>query len=352
GWIAHCTNTHDGGDKNDYNYVTKNDSPELFGGMTFDKIDVLIDRAGGYYTFTSSYKVNVFNPFRDGIKPNEAAVLRAKYLTGVITYKECSAYQYGTASKGSDVTFTYVFRNDTKEDTTVTLTDKLPAGLAYKSGEVSFTNGALEVQVKVPARGTVKKSFTATVTAENGTRIDCGDTKGCGVPQNATPFTVRNTLPNGGKAITDAYKGVTAGNDLDYINAVYKKALGRETTITSKADFIKSTFDIKDEKECGKIYNDLMVNQYTFGGASCLEMKEIRSFRLRNVEMRDLIAGDVIAVMKDKDTLELWLYVGEGKLAVFEDGKLHVVPAANAMALLQSIFAEYAFAILRPSVAF
>ncbi|MBQ7625303.1 MAG: C40 family peptidase, partial [Clostridia bacterium] len=322
GWIAHCTNTHEGGDSNDYNHLTKNDSPEIFGGMTFDKIDVLTTPGGAYYTFSSSLAVNVFNPFRDGIKPNEAAVLRAKYLTGVITYKECSAYQYGTASKGSDVTFTYVFRNDTKEDKTVTLTDKLPEGLAYKSGEVSFTNGALELSVKIPARGTVKKSFTATVTAENGTRIDCGDTKVCGVPQNATPFTVRNTLPNGGKAITDAYKSVSASNDLDYINAVYKKALGRETTIGNKADFIKNTFEIKDEKTCGKIFNDLMVNQYTFGGASCLEMNTHKSFRLRNIEMRDLIAGDVIAVLKDINTLELWLYVGEGKLAVFEEGKL------------------------------
>ncbi|MBQ7623710.1 MAG: C40 family peptidase [Clostridia bacterium] len=353
GWIAHCTNTHEGGDANDYNYLVKNDSPEPFGGMTFDKIDVLTDPAGAYYTFTSSYvAVNVFRPLSLGIKPNETATLRAKNLKGVITYKECSAFQYGTASKGSDVTFTYVFRNDTKDAKTVSLEDKLPAGLAFKSGDVSFEGGALSKSVSVPARSTVKLSYTATVTAENGTRIDCADTKIGGIPANETPFRVRSTLENGGKAITDAYKSVSASNDLDYINAVYKKALGRETTIGAKADFIKKTFETKDEKVCAKVSSDLMINEFAFGGISCNDMKSIESHRMRNLEMRDLVAGDVIAVLKDPTTLELWLYVGENKLAVFENGALRIVPSANAIALLQSIFGEYAFAVLRPSVAF
>ncbi|MBQ7624176.1 MAG: C40 family peptidase, partial [Clostridia bacterium] len=134
GMIMHCSgSSHSGGGSADYNFDANLDGKEYLGGIIYEPVDYLFDKDGKQAMFNGNRRINILRPPSLGLKPTEQAVLRAKNLAGIIAYKETSAPRGVTVNPGEDVTFTYVFRNDTNASKTVEIVDFLPVGVTYKS---------------------------------------------------------------------------------------------------------------------------------------------------------------------------------------------------------------------------
>ena len=349
GMILHCTNTHAGHDAHDYNYTAKHDAPELFGGIMLSPVDILTDPSSIYFTFSPKYRVRLLRPLMLGVKPTDTAALRAKNLSGVITFKTCTAFDAKTVSKGEDVSFTYVLRNDTKTARTVTVGDRLPEGLKYRSGDVDLTDGGFEADVEIPANSSVSFSYTATVTAENGTLIPCDETLFGGVPANATPFKVGNTLKLPFDAIVAAAGTASGASDIDCINAIYEKTVGAATPIRSAEELMSSSF-VFNENLIGSVSSPMLISEYHFGGTAVSCMIEGNTKRIRELTVSEFVPGDLLAILTEESKMRFMLFAGRGRLISFESGSPVLLSAADSAERISSVFAERAFMVLRPSL--
>ena len=142
--------------------------------------------------------------------------------------------RFTSAVKGETLTLSITLSNSSKQDYTVPVTEKIPAGVTVKKAfEGSKTAGdAMTWNVELKAGD--KKTFTCTyeVTADRGATISFGGSSVGDIPSNTIPVTVA------GAKLNDAEKAkladLAAGNfdalkgtkDAELGNAVYQKILG------------------------------------------------------------------------------------------------------------------------------
>ncbi|MBQ7624699.1 MAG: C40 family peptidase, partial [Clostridia bacterium] len=353
GLVMHCSgSSRSGGGTADYDFPAMQDSEEYSGGILFESIDELIKPHGKQYIFASNKKFTVLRPLSLGLNPTEQADLRVKNLAGIIAYKETSAPRGVTVNSGDSVTFAYVLRNDCKTAKTVSLTDTLPAGLKYISGDVAFEGGKLNAEITVPARGTARVSYTASVTAANGSVISDNAAYAGGVKLNGITVRVENTLTAAQRAkITEAAGKIKAGNDYELVANVYKEALGATLPFTSKSQLATDIFKISDDKK------DTLLNPSPAFGKmiSCGQIggralsTDMDGARIKIISQENLMAGDVILTLSAADKYALWLCLDGGALAVFENGAVKVLPSGKAVDLVESLFGHFAFCVFRPS---
>ncbi|MBQ7625182.1 MAG: DUF11 domain-containing protein, partial [Clostridia bacterium] len=302
-------------------------------------------------------RINILRPPSLGLKPTEQAVLRAKNLAGIIAYKETSAPRGVTVNPGEDVTFTYVLRNDTGASKTVEIVDSLPEGVTFKSGDAKYQDGKLTTSVTLPSHQTTRLSFTVTVNSsvKNGTVIANQLGTVGGVTLNDAPIYVAKTLSVSDRSKIDAAaRKVSASNDYEMISKVYKEALGKDLPFKSANDLVSKVLVLSSDskyflpKEGAS--PDLVACNLSGGlmGGRAFG-SNINQTRTRNFERKHLMTGDVILIMKDASTPQLWLCLDNGALAVVKNGAVKIIPAGTAINYIETLFGQFTFALIRPS---
>ena len=356
GMIIHCSGgSHKAGGSADYNKDAKVDCKEPLGGVLYSKLGIVCDNASsGYYSFKGNRDLLLLRPLASGVKPNANASARAKNLMGVICWKESTRTAGATVNPGEDVTFTYKIRNDTMKDKQISVTDKLPANTTFKSGDVKFTNGALDTTVTVPARSLVSLSFTVTVSpsALDG-KISCGDTAIGGIKlTDYAPIYVAKTLTAAEQAKIAA-ANVTAANDSELIAKTYAE-IGKTVNLPSGADLVNRFMSVSAKSVSFTLSSKdfKLVPQGLYGGkyypGTVFE-------RIRHIGVENAMCGDVLIVLRDPSKLnevQCYLCVGDGKFKTTENGAVKYVPAVAAASLFDSLIGEHAFLIIRPSFGF
>ncbi|MBQ7624141.1 MAG: C40 family peptidase [Clostridia bacterium] len=351
GKMLHCSGgSHKTSATSDYSFSLKADNKELLGGITFSTVYGLADPSSSRYSFGGDREVSILRPLSLGIKPNADAVARAKNLKGVICWKESDRTAGATVNPGEDVTFTYKIRNDTMEEKVISLSDKLPAHTAFKSGDVKFTDGALSTNVTVPARSLVSLSFTVTVSpsAPEG-KIPCGDTEIGGVKlYDYAPIYVARTLTESEQAAI-ANADVTATTDSELIAKTYAE-IGKTVSLPEGAALSDRFFNISNGKVTFK--DKSLIPQNLYGGSGYAG-KEFE--RIRHIDVQNVSCGDVLIVLRNADapeTAQCWLCLGDGNLKTVENGAVKSVSNVTAATLFDSLFGQFAFIVIRPSFGF
>ncbi|MBQ7625357.1 MAG: C40 family peptidase [Clostridia bacterium] len=356
GMLIHCSGySHKAGGGQDYSKGLKQDVRELLGGVAYTPIDWLIkEGVDKHYAFNGERELLLLRPLGvSGTKPTSDAVSRAKNLKGVICWKESTAYAGASVNPGDDVTFTYCVRNDNDTEKTVAFKDALPANTTFKSGDVTFTNGALDASFKIPANSALRLSFTVTVNPDAPYGyIPCADTSIGGVTLQDTPIYVAKTLSaDEQKKISSS--AVTATTENKLITALYAEA-GKQVNLGYDAELISSvckvatdqkTFDAGAGKGREMLADNLFGGRY-YGG-------DFGGNRIKEVTLSNFTVGDVLCVMKDASTLKRYIYVGNGVFkTVTDDGKTAALSPASSATLLDSLLGEFGFFVLRPSLSF
>ncbi|MBQ7625096.1 MAG: DUF11 domain-containing protein [Clostridia bacterium] len=355
GTLIHCSGgSHKAGGSADYNYALKLDCKEPLGGVVYAKVSMLYDDAGGggYYCFNDKNEVLILRPLSLGLKPTADAVTRAKNLPGIVCWKLSSATAGATVNPGDDVTFTYVLRNDNNTEKKVTITDKLPAHTTFKSGDVKFESGALNTTVSIPSGKTVKLSFTVTVDKDAQTgKIPCADTTIGGVTLwDYCPIYVARTLtPDEQAKITAA--NVTAATDNELITKTYAE-IGKTVNLLSGRKLIDSVYTVASDGKSimiGNGENRHLVVQNLYGGRY---NPDTDPGRLRHIGVENITCGDVLGLMTGPDKVQLFLCTAPGVFKTVEGGKVRTYTPGNSAILLEQLFGEFGFFVLRPSFDF
>ena len=353
GMLIHCsTGSHKGGGSADYNFSANIDGKEPLGGVFFAPVDILINKHTNYYCFTSAREVAVLRPLSLGIKPTEEAVARAQNLAGIVCWKETTASGGVTVNPGDDVTFTYVIRNDNGSDRVVSIKDKLPENTSFKSGDVTFENGTLDTSVTVRSHETLRLSFTVVLSESAGYgEISCGDTVIGGIRLEDFPIHVGRTLTDSEmKTLAAAADG--AGDDLGLVEKAYA-AIGRSLDLGSGREMIGSVCTVAADGSSFAVGSGALralLVQNVFGGRAY--GGDFYGDRIRCVTPDNCLCGDLLCVMKDAETLKVYLCVGDGVFKTVENGETVTVSRANAVDLTEKLLGEFGFFLLRPSLGF
>ncbi|MBQ7624642.1 MAG: hypothetical protein IJS65_05150, partial [Clostridia bacterium] len=243
GRISHLTGVHASGGGENYSFSNGTDRYEMINGVLYGNLEYVSQPGEAGCLFgKKDYKIGIFRPFSLGLKPTAQAKNRVNNLRNVIAYKHTSAPEGVSVSPGGDVTFTFVIKNIDYTAKTVTITDKLPQGVSFKSGKDFKAQGAdLTATVTVPAGATVNVPYTVTVdkNVPLGKRILCHDAYLNGVRHNEVVIYVNNTLSDSQqKALVSAADsaGKASGADFDFIVKAYKDALNVDFPYASLSD--------------------------------------------------------------------------------------------------------------------
>ncbi len=348
GQILHCSYASGGGDY-DYSALTdKTEATALF-STTVDGILQSRD------LFAAGNKVCILRPVLLGLEVNDDTKARVEKLSDVVITKLTTAPRGFSVNPGDEVQFTVSIRNVGQAEKTVTITDAAPEYTkAVDAGELKWT-------VTVPKGETVsvKYKFKVDANCPLKTTIDCDNTKVEGMTINNTPIYVDKTLTadqqNKIKEL-DVAK-LTASSYTEMIAQIYKQALGIDAADFDPAallgNFYKKfpsmkTLTVTPSPVEGSLAETCFVPLF-YGGQNC----KSRTYweRTKNVEKINLIPGDVFicSTKGTEDTCWAYVYLGEGKVAVYNNGK---VQKAEGDTYFVKMLGQHCFMLLRPSFSF
>ncbi|MBQ7625358.1 MAG: DUF11 domain-containing protein, partial [Clostridia bacterium] len=355
GMLIHCSGySHKAGGGQDYSKALKKDVRELLGGVAFTKIDYLItEGVDSHYAFNGERELLILRPLGvEGTVPTQDAVLRAKNLKGVICWKESTAYAGASVNPGCDVTFTYCIRNDNDTKRDISIKDVLPENTAFKSGDVTFDKNALDTVVTV--RGGELKKLSFTVTVDPGASygyIPCDKTEIGGITLQDTPIYVAKTLTRDEQSAISS-SAAEAATDGELVTAIYA-GIGKTVALGTDSELINSvclvaadgkSFDVGNGFGRDMLADNLFGGRY-YGG-------DFGGNRIKEVTLRNFTVGDVLCVMSDASSVQLYVYVGDGIFKTVKNGVTVSLSPASSATLLDSLLGEFGFFVLRPSISF
>lgn len=364
GMIMHCSGEQSTGGGSDYNTSRKADSYELTGGIQTDTLSYFTTVGSARYMYGNKNHVAILRPLAsEGITPSENAKARLAGLVGIVAYKGTTAPQGVTATAGSDVTFDFVVKNNNPGKKTVTITDTLPSGLTYKSGDGTFENGVFTASMTLAAGEEKTLSYTVTVdaTITNGTVIENDNAYINGVHLNATDVLVNNTLTTEQQnnimanleALAEGKKDTNA-----LAAALYSEKFNYTLPFTSANEAMTKTFMIPDGKEYCKLVEasdvKAIIAGNLFGGMSDTISANDPCTRNKGPLTCHLVAGDLVVVNPDKNfnKCEIYIYAGDNVFVTCKNGKLTKIVQSSSVAFMESTLGYFSYAVLRPSIAF
>ena len=364
GMIMHCSGDQSSGGGSDYSKDRKADAYEITGGIQTDTLSYFTTPGSVRYMYGNTHHVGILRPLAvEGITPSENAKARLEGLVGIVAYKATTAPQGVTVSAGSDVTFTFVAKNNNPGKKTVNITDTLPAGLTYKSGDGSFENGVFTASMTLAAGEEKTLSYTATVDSNvaNGTVIENDAAYINGVHLNATNVLVNNTLTaEQQSAIKADLEALAEGKADTYAlaAALYSEKFNYALPFRSANDAMTKTFYIPEGKDYCKLAESSDVKNLIagnlFGGMNDMLSANDPCFRNKGPLTCHIVAGDLVVVNPDKNfnKCEMYIYVGNDVFITCKNGKLTQIVQSSSTALMESTIGYFSYAVLRPSIAF
>ncbi|MBQ2865724.1 MAG: DUF11 domain-containing protein [Clostridia bacterium] len=355
GNMLHCTG-------NDYGYNTYKDDVEENGAIRRITID---DAIAERDLFDEKNKVALLRPFNAGGVVNEQAKIRAEKLQNIVIYKTSTAPEGISVTPGEEVTITIQIKNNRLgEDATFSISDYVPNGMEYVSGADTYDNGELKWTVTVPGRKSVTIEYTLRVKKDAsliGELIHLNNTEIEGYLLNDTPVYVGVTLSADKQAaITDiATSSLKAATEEALIKEIYS-AIGMGVAAQSSEKYLSDLFRNYPSNEAkaqtGPLWTADTITGLSFvpnlyGGKACNDLSDGVGIRIRGVYEQTVIPGDIIVstLMLSEGYSRLYVYMGDGRTVTVEDGK---VTEVSAELVLDGLFGQSAFCILRPSLCY
>lgn len=370
GMILHCISSQETGSSANYNPDTGVDSKEIFGGIVYEPIYSFSEPTGARFVFKGSNEVAIYRPLASGITPTEEGKLRAEALLGITAYKTTTAPAGITVNNGDTVTITFTVKNENAENKQVTLTDIIPEGLSYVSGDFTNENGSLSLTMQVPAGKAKTASYTVSVNTDvkPATLITCDDAKANGIALNTTLINVMPTLTAEQQAkISDAAKTAAedANTTMEMIISVYNDTLGKEVSFGDEYTLLKQLLDINAAGTSGiyvytddedGFYNETFFSNdlipYNLFGGKLFSANSGAVPYTENPTVENILPGDILLLVADgaAKNMDVYFCTAPGVLAAIEDGNYVTYADSDASAIMESVFKYSYFCVARPSM--
>ncbi len=318
------------------------------------------------------------------IKPTEKSANRLT-IKGLTMEKVASVHPDNSIDTNDEITYTVTLKNTSDTALSgVTLTDTVPFGTEFVSGDVSNNSGSLSATCDIAAGETKTISYTVKVTTNvAGTVIKSDATSINGVTINVINHTVAgysaaDRTQVAAKAKEYAQNGRAFRDGVAMITTAYKDAIGAEAfgmiddgvniSTYSTADEIlteiidKANYTCHTQTELSK-----MLVPHMFGGVDITYTSKVPldGYRRSYVSVNHLALGDVI-LAEHKGSELAYIYVGDAQLVKVEDGVCTLVTTneeyvsvstdsstyfrSSPQNKLVSLIAYGRFAVLRPSM--
>ncbi len=318
------------------------------------------------------------------IKPTEKSVNRMT-IKGLTMEKVSSVHPDNSVDTNDEITYTVTLKNTSDTALSgVILTDTVPAGTEFVSGDVANNSGSLSATCDIAAGETKTISYTVKVTTNvAGTVIKSDATSINGVTINIINHTVAgysaaDRAQVAAKAKEYAQNGRTFRDGVTMITAAYKDAIGADAfgmiddgvniSAYSTADEIlteiidNANYTCHTQTELSK-----MLVPHMFGGVDITYTSKVPldGYRRSYVSVNHLALGDVI-LAEHKGSELAYIYVGDSQFVKVEDGICTLITTneeyvsvstdsstyfrSSPQNKLVSLIAYGRFAVLRPSM--
>lgn len=310
---------------------------------------------------------------REGITPTQESLNRLN-IAGLSMEKTSSVAHNTAVRVGDTITYTVTMENTNTTDMTgVEITDTLPTGTEYESGDegVSVTEGSLSWTGDISAGETVSVSYTVKVIAGASSLIVSDKTYVGGVQlgtitHSVSSYTkVQSELLSGmAKKYANDSKSFT--NSIDMAFDLYDSALGIDLTefIPEGTDGEANDTIILDntiDSENFTCYTDTdfakLIAPNLYGGISIVagQYKIPDNYRSRLVEESDLAVGDIIIAEFNGECTN-YVYAGDSTLVTVDNGVTVAktigddIYGTDADNILVSLIAYDRYVVIRPSM--
>ena len=355
---------------NDPSKSYDSNSAEVNGMIGTITMSNLMNKNHARYLFkaTESDTVNSFCHLRPFARGGFEATSESKnrmFIAGVVSAKTSSILENSAVYTGDTITYTVTMKNTNSHDlNTIRVTDTLPAGTEFVSGDFTASGTSLDWSGKLPASSTVTLSYTVRVTAnEAGTKIVSNATKVSGVSLGNIIHTVSGYNKTHTALIAEASNDFINSessffNPITFVNKLYSNALGiqifNQSSVSAILDEVIDTENLTCRTDT-KLSKILVPN--LFGGTSIRAGYRTipDNDRTRIISEAELSIGDIILADWSGGSI-VYVYIGNSKLLTLKDS----VP--STLTIGQNIFGEEAdnilisllgynrFAVLRPSM--
>ena len=369
GMVLHCISEKETVGGKNYNPESGVDAKEIFGGIVYDPLDIFVNPDASRFVFTGTNEVAVFRPLDAGITPTEEGTTRAAAMRGITAYKTTTAPAGITVNNGDKVTVNFTVKNDSTVNQKITLTDVIPAGLSYVSGDFKNDGGKLSLAIDLAAGYAKTVSYTVSVdsSVKQGTIITCNEAKANGILLNTTTVNVCTTLTAEQQAkIAEGAKSAANNADTtaEMIIEMYKTTLGKEVSFGDDITLLMQCLDITPAGTSG-IYkytdtegmdvgddfaNDLV--PYNLFGGKLFSSNSGPMPYTENPTMENIIPGDILILAADGKAANIALYlcIEKGRFATMIDGEYVEYSPADSATIIESVFMYSHFCVARPSM--
>ena len=362
-----------------YNWDEKREVYEEQGTVRKDSVEFLFDKGTTRYIFNKQ-SYCIVRPIAD-FKVTEIpqkSLSRIGEMRGVLAEKLSTHTAGQTVSPGDEITFTFSLKNTTKEDKTLTVTDRLPPYTEFVKGDLALTDTDLKTEVDLPAEGKKEISYTVRVLkdAPLNSLIE-SESFVSEIPTNCPPVTVGKTLSaEEQEKIVQAVDSLSDAKltGLELANAVYEKALGKKALSETDAavileDLLRYYSEALENKTAesdadfpwywrsldpsspylSMVAPNLYGGRYLAENTSSTALTDLEWFqnkRARYVSANQLVPGDIVITSISSKDLKSYVYLFTGDSLL----DLQANEQISAEPLLSRLVSDRYFAVLRPSL--
>ena len=350
GKIIHCTGRTGG----DYVYAEKRDTLEPAGGMKINQLEEYFAEGEDgtmYNTSLFADRVSRFallRPYGENDEVLPSAIARVKGIKDLVVEKYCSIPAGHTVTEGDMIEYYIELTNKDKEPREIVITDVIPEGTELVCGE-------LEHEMLLAGYEKRAVSYTVKVVDANRKLIVADQCVVNGFTLCAHNVMVGNHLTSQQKqAIAQtAEANVGCGCKWKFVKETYKNALGF-TIPGDKTCQVIADMTVESEIDTQIVIPDrttgvrAMLVPSLYGGKNMQTNFDFAPpVRVREPRTYHFDIGDIIVMKGDEEhSTQVWLYVGEGKLASSEGIKC----GADAFAVIDSLLGQHSFFVLRPAL--
>lgn len=391
GLILHCTGSTGTSSPNPpSNYYDKSGAKEYTQGA------VLCDPAAPFFTDSTQSRwlgnmarfcvIRPFDRTDIEITPTQKSVNRLS-IKGLAMEKTASVHPDNCVDTNDEITYTITLNNtSTSALTDVTLTDAVPAGTQFVSGDVTNTSGVLTWNGDIAAEATTVISYTVKVTSETAGQIITSDNTAInGVTLNTIEHTVAGySAQQRAQIAAKAKEFVTEGrafrDGASLIMSAYKDSIGANafgftddgTNISSYStadELLTEVIDTANLTCYTQTEISGMLIPHLFGGIDITYNSKVPldGERRSYISVAQLALGDVVLAEYSKGEL-VYMYVGDSQFVCLDaEGKATLITTNEGYYLeetssgstyyrtysankLVSLIAYDRFAVLRPSM--
>ncbi len=391
GLVLHCTGSTGTSSPNPpSNYYDKAGVTEYTQGA------VLCDSASDFFTDSTHARwlgnmarfcvIRPFDRTDIEIAPTQKSADRLS-IKGLAMEKTASVHPDNCVDTNDEITYTVTLNNTGSTTLSgVTLTDTVPAGTQFVSGDVTEASGVLTWNGNIAAGTTATISYKVRVTSDNaGQIISSGSTEINGVSLNKIEHTVAGYSAQdresiAAKAKEYAANGITFRDGASLVMSAYKDSIGANafgftddgTNISSYStadELLTEVIDSANFTCHTQTEISGMLVPHLFGGIDITYNSKalLDGERRSNISINQLAIGDVVLAEYSKGEL-VYIYVGDSQFVCLDtDGKATLITTEEGYYLtetssgssyyrtysankLVSLIAYDRFAVLRPSM--